>query len=79
MSCSGFVSCVHNIEKFLGRSSTFLDNTLNLNVIVFIFKNIQSVLVVQQIQASASIDFKKTDWYFLALEEIKKFSNKVLL
>jgi len=50
-----------------------------LNVIVFIFKNIQSVLVVQQIQASASIDFKKTDWYFLALDEIKKFSNKVLL
>ena len=66
-----FVGSIHNIKKFFGRRCTPLKNTLNLYIIAFILKNIQSIFIVKQIQTSTGVDLEETNHNLMPFEQIE--------
>ena len=79
MSGPGSVSSVHDIKEFLGRWGSLLEESLNLNVVALVFKNIEWVFIVEKIKTSPGIDFKKSNNNFMTFNETKQLSYQILL
>ncbi len=63
MRCSGLISEVHNLKKFFGRWSSFLNDALDLNIIAFVFHNVQIIFVVEKVKTASCINLEKADIY----------------
>ena len=74
-----FVGSIHDIEKFFGRRCTSLKNALNLYIIALIFKNVQSIFIVKQIQTSPGIDLEETNHNLMPFEQVEQLNHQILL
>ena len=74
-----FVGSIHNIKKLFGRRCTSLKNALNLYIIALIFKNVQSIFIVKQIQTPPGIDLEETNHNLMPFEQVEQLNHQILL
>ena len=74
-----FVGSIHNIKKLFGRRCTSLKNALNLYIIALIFKNVQSIFIVKQIQTSPRVDLEETNHNLMPFEQVEQLDHQILL
>ena len=74
-----FVGSFHYIKKLFGRRCIPFKNALNLYIIAFIFKNVQSIFIVEQIQTPPGVDLEETNHNLMPFEQVEQLNHQILL
>jgi hypothetical protein len=78
--CPGLVSRVHHFQQFFGIGCTLLDDALDLYVVALILHDVEQILIVEQIEAAASVYLKEGHAdIIVALDHVKELFHQVLL
>jgi len=59
MRSSSLVSLIHDLKKLFRIRGRLVNYALYLNVIAFVFHNVQHIFLIKQIQASSRVNLKE--------------------
>lgn len=85
VSRSNAVAKLYELDQHIGISSWLLGYSLELNVIVFVFQQLELLLIVQKIVEPSAIDFKKgyvaLHFYFelIVVYQMEQIVDKIVL
>ena len=63
VSRPGIIGDLHNLQQLAGTVCNLIGQPRNLDTVILILHDVQSLFVVQQVQTSSTVNFEKTHTY----------------